>query len=105
MNTGGALGHLPVILVGAWEDDRECGQYEIRQCENEKRDPEMPFLFWVLFGEVFIFPKDLLVTVFDDKDVMKKSRGEEIDGAGKDHGLHRRCEPGVFDKFQVNGFH
>ena len=58
----------------------------------------MPPLLRVLIGKLFIFPKDFQVPVFDNEDIVKKKRGQHIDGSRENDGLSTGCKTGMFDK-------
>jgi hypothetical protein len=60
-----------------------------------KPAPRMPI------GQRLIFPKDLLVPVPDDKDIVEKSRGQHKDGSRKDRRFHFRGKTGMFEKVQI----
>ena len=53
-------------------------------------------------GQRLISPKDLLVAVPDNKNVVEERRGQHIDHAGKNAGLHPRLESRMPPKMQVH---
>jgi len=73
----------------------------IRQNQDADGKDEMPFPLRVLTGGLFVFAKDLQVTVFNDKDIMKEKGGQQVKGGRKKSGLSRGCKPGMSYNVQV----
>jgi hypothetical protein len=99
----GGGGRLDLPVPGKDERKRQHGQ--IGQYQDPKRNEEMLFSLWVLHELLLVFPEYLLIAIANDKDIIEKCRGQEIDGPSEDRRLYRGCKPGMPDGVQIDRLH